>query len=377
MNRRVAGVVPVSISLLALAILGNSLAIQNEIKTLEIGESAPSFDLPGVDGKRYRLEDFQSHPILVVIFTCNHCPTAQAYEERIKQMVDDYREQGVGFVAVSPNDPDAIRLDELDYSDLNDSLEEMRLRAEERNFNFPYLYDGEDQEASRAYGPTATPHVFIFDESRKLRYRGRIDDNEREPDQVTSRDTRDAIDALLHGSTVPTETTRTFGCSIKWSDKKGLVEKAQQEWAQEAVSVSVADRETIEHIIRNESENLRLINFWATWCGPCVVEFPFLIEINRMYRGREFEMITISMEQPDKLESVLRFLEKQQASTRNFLFPGNAYELFDLLPAEATGALPVTLLVKPGGKLLYLHEGLIDPLEVKRAIVGFLGNTYR
>ena len=114
----------------------------SKISPLEIGADAPDFGLAGVDGKEYRLADFADAKILVIVFTANHCPTAQAYEERIMQLVTDYKNKGVAVVAISPNDPLAVRLDELGYSDMGDSLEDMKLRAAERKFNFPYLCAG-------------------------------------------------------------------------------------------------------------------------------------------------------------------------------------------------------------------------------------------
>ena len=165
---------------------------------LPIGSPAPDFALPGIDGKIHKLSDYRDSPFLVVMFICNHCPTSQLYEGRIKKLVADYSSKGVGFVAIQPNDPRAIRLSELGYTDVSDSLEEMKIRAAYRHFNFPYLYDGETQAAARAYGAQATPHVFIFDRDRKLRYEGRIDNAQRES-LVKVQDARDALDALLAG----------------------------------------------------------------------------------------------------------------------------------------------------------------------------------
>src|SRR5215218_3122760 len=130
-------------------------------KTLEIGAGAPDFKLQSVDGKMYSLASFKSAQVLVIIFTCNHCPTAQAYEDRIIKLVSDYKSKGVAVVAVNPNDPKSVRLDELGYADLGDSFDEMKLRAKQKAFNFPYLFDGETETMSKAYGPVATPHVFI------------------------------------------------------------------------------------------------------------------------------------------------------------------------------------------------------------------------
>ena len=141
---------------------------QTDYPTLEIGVAAPDFSLPGTDGRIYSLADFKAN-ILVIIFTCNHCPTAQTYEDRIISLFDKYSKRGVDFVAISPNDPQSVRLDELGYTDLGDELEDMKIRAEYKGFNFPYLYDGDTQESSKKYGPVATPHVFIFDKDRKLK----------------------------------------------------------------------------------------------------------------------------------------------------------------------------------------------------------------
>ncbi|HWR74497.1 MAG TPA: thioredoxin family protein, partial [Bacteroidales bacterium] len=167
---------------------------QDEYRTLEIGKKAPDFNLPGVDGQMHSLSGFNDHSILVVIFTCNHCPTAQSYEERIISLVNDYQGRGVGFVAISPNDPLAIRLNELAYTDVGDDLESMKIRAKAKGFNFPYLYDGENQNVSRAYGPVATPHVFIFDAESIVQYAGRIDDSEEGVTDETKHDTRNALD---------------------------------------------------------------------------------------------------------------------------------------------------------------------------------------
>jgi peroxiredoxin len=346
-------------------------------KTLEIGAQAPDFNLPGVDGKKYTLASFVKADILVVIFTCNHCPTAQAYEERMKKLTADYKNKGVAIVAISPNDPKAVRLDELGYSDMSDSLEEMKIRAIDKKFNFLYLYDGEKQKVSRAYGPVSTPHVFIFDKERKLRYAGRIDDSEKSKG-VKSRDTRNAIEALLAGKEVPAQKTRTFGCSIKWSDKRDSVQKAFENWAKESVDVEMIDAEGIKKLVKNDSGKLRLFNVWATWCGPCVIEFDELVTINRMYRGRDFEMITLSGDSPDRKDAVLSFLKKKQASTKNYLFDSeNKYEMMAAIDTYSPGGIPYTILVKPGGEVIYRRLGLINPLELKKVIVEYLGRTYQ
>lgn len=365
----------IALVLISLGTLVNASAFDGA-RTIEIGDAAPDFNLPGVDGRNYRLSDFADAAILVVVFTCNHCPTAQAYERRLQLLADDYRGKGVALVAISPNDPKAVRLDELGYTDLSDSLDEMKIRAKDRSFTFPYLYDGDEQKVSRAYGPMATPHVFIFDKDRKLRYAGRVDDSEK-PDKVRSSDARNAIEALLAGSPVPVDKTKTFGCSIKWSDKRPSVKSAFDHWANEPVLLDVIDEKGIQALVQNDSKKLRLINVWATWCGPCVIEFPELVTINRMYRGRDFELITISADAPEKKDEALTFLKKQQASSRNYIFSvENKYKLVDAVDKEWPGALPYTLLIEPGGKVIYRVLGELSPLDLKKAIVGRLGRYY-
>ncbi len=345
-------------------------------KTLEIGASAPDFNLPGIDGKYYKLADFANADILVVIFTCNHCPTAQAYESRIKKLAAGYKDKGVAIVAISPNDPNAVRLDELGYSDLGDTLEDMKIRAEHKKFNFPYLYDGMTEKVSRMYGPVSTPHVFIFNRARKLRYVGRIDDSEN-PKNIKTHDTRDAIEALLAGKDVPVSKTRTFGCSIKWSDKRDSVGKALEDWSKEDVSLQMIDAAGVKKIVANNSDKLLLINIWATWCGPCVTEFDELVTINRIYRRRDFELITISADSLDHKDKVLKFLKEKEASGKNYLFDSeDKYALMEAVDKESPGGIPYTILVKPGGEIIYRRIGLIEPLELKRTIVEYLGRYF-
>jgi thiol-disulfide isomerase/thioredoxin len=346
------------------------------IKPLEIGTAAPDFSLIGVDGKSYRLSDFADAKILVIVFTANHCPTAQAYEARIMQLVTDYKNKGVAVVAISPNDPLAVRLDELSYSDMGDSFEDMKIRAEERKFNFPYLYDGDTQEVAKKYGPVSTPHVFIFDKERKLQYTGAID-NAEEPNKIKKSFARDAIDALLEGKEITIKKMKTFGCSIKWADKRGSARKALADWAKEPVEVNFIDVNGIKEIMKNNSGKLRLVNLWATWCGPCVIEMPELVTINRMYRARAFEMVTISGDTPGKKDEVIKFLRDKQVSCTNYQFNSeDKTELGEALDKGWEGGIPYTVIIKPGGEIIYRNVGVIEPLEVKKVIVGYLGRYY-
>ena len=287
------------ITALAVCFSGFTLKMEDGHKTLEIGATAPDFSLPGIDGKTYTLESFKDAKVLAVVFMCNHCPTSQAYEDRVIKLTNDYAPKGVSVVAINPNHPASLRLDELGYSDVGDSYEEMKVRAKNAHFNFPYLYDGDTEIASNKYGPVSTPHIFIFDKDRKLRYQGRIDDTENPKKTPHSQDARNAIDALLSGKEIPVTVTKVFGCSIKWAEKSVWIDKAKIAWSKEPVKLDTIDAKGIAELLKNHSDKLRLINVWATWCGPCVEEFPDFVTMNRMYRDRGFEFVSISADDPE------------------------------------------------------------------------------
>lgn len=351
----------------------------DDVPTLPIGAKAPDFKLPCVDGKTYTLASFSRSKILMIVFTCNHCPTAQAYEDRIIQLTKDYSSKGVSVVAIMPNDPDAIRVDELGYTDLGDTFAEMKLRAKQKKYNFPYLYDGKTQSVAKAYGPVATPHVFIFDKERKLRYQGRIDDVEKPTKTPANFDTRNALDALLANSEPPVKTTKVFGCSIKWASKSNWIAEYKDKWAREPVDIEMIDENGIKDLLKNKSDKLRLINVWATWCGPCVTEFPDFITIHRMYRGRDFEFISISADDPSNKEKVLKFLKQKQASNNNYLFStDDKYKLIEAVDPKWQGALPYTIIVEPGGNIVYAKQGPVDIPALKKTIVEnkFMGRYY-
>jgi len=275
---------------------------------LAVGSPAPDFSLPGVDGKIHRLADYAASPVLVVVFTCNHCPIAQMYEERIQQLETDYSHRGLAIVAIQPNDPKAIRIDELDSSDISDSLDEMKIRVEYKHLHYPYLYDGETQSATRAYGPQATPHVFVFDKDRKLRYEGRMDNSYRK-EMVNTQDARNAIEALLANRVVPVKHTGVFGCSTKWQEKAASRAEALRKIEEQPVKLEMATAADLKRLRENHAKRMALISFWATWCGSCIDEFADFQDTFQMYKDRDLDLITIAANMPDEKPSVLRMLE--------------------------------------------------------------------
>ncbi|MCC5937304.1 MAG: redoxin domain-containing protein [Lunatimonas sp.] len=343
---------------------------EKPIATLKPGDQAPDFDLPGIDGRNYTLADFDGD-VLVINFTCNHCPTAQAYEERFNKLVADYSSKGVDFLAISPNSPIAVLPEELGYTDLNDDFEAMKIRAKDMDYRFPYLYDGDEHHFSTLYGPTATPHVFVFDKNRKLTYQGRIDASEK-PGTGQSEDLKFAIEQTLAGSTLPADRaiTPAFGCSIKWAWKNEWTIKVNEDWKKKEVTLERLTLDGLSKLLENPSDNLLLVNFWATWCGPCIVEYPEFIEIQRMYGDRDFEFASVSLDNPDSFDKALKFLKNKYSATNNYLVDNDdKYAIIDVVKNDWDGSLPLTLLIEPGGTVYERIPGTIDPLDLRRKIV--------
>jgi peroxiredoxin len=345
--------------------------------TLALGSQAPDFSLPGVDGQIHKLSDYASSPILVVVFTCNHCPIAQMYEKRIQQLATDYKDKGVAVVAIQGNDPQAIRIDELDSSDVSDTLPEMKIRVQYKHLTYPYLYDGDTQKVTRAYGPQATPHVFIFDQQRHLRYEGRIDNSYR-TELVKTQDARNAIDALFAHKEVAVKHTGVFGCSTKWSEKAAGRQAALEKINEQPVTVETISQAELTKLRTNPSHQMMLVDFWATWCGSCIVEFADLQDTLRMYGARDYSVVTVSANMPDEQPGVLRFLQKKHATSRNYLFDSQdtaaSQTAFD---PKWDSAVPYTILLSGDGKVLYKQLGSVDLLELKRTILANLPSDYK
>jgi thiol-disulfide isomerase/thioredoxin len=301
--------------------------------------------------------------------------------------------KGVAVVAINPNSLEGLMVEELGYAKYSDSYDEMKLYAKERGFNFPYLYDGATQATAKAYGCLCTPHLFIFDQDRRLRYKGRFDDSELpDPGSVHSRDGAAAMEALLAGGPVPVEVTRPMGCSTKWMTKQSKVAEGNEAWKNLPVSIGRVDAAGLAALAANPTNRLRVINLWATWCVPCVEEFPGLVLISRRFEMRDFDLITVSVDKPQDEGKALAFLNRQHAAvppdakasvaaqgrtTNNFIYtgpPGDA--LAQALDPKWPGGYPYTVVIAPGGRVIY-RSGALDIPDFQSRLVDMLGVYYK
>jgi len=343
---------------------------------LPIGSAAPDFALPGVDGKIHRLADYAASPVLAIVFTCNHCPIAQLYEQRIQRLYGDYRDKGVAVVAIQPNAPEALRIDELDSSDMSDTLAEMKIRAAYKHLTYPYLYDGETQAVARAYGPQATPHVFVFDRSRRLRYEGRVDNSYR-VELVKMQDARNAIDAVLADQPVAVTHTGVFGCSTKWKEKEAERLEALRKLEETPVNLELASAGDLRALRANAAKKLTLVSFWDTRCHTCIEQFADLEATYRMYSVRGFDLVTVATNFPGESAGVQEVLEKEHATSRNMLFAaGDGAPAGRAFDPEWDSTVPYTALIAPDGRMVYRKRGAMDMLELRRTILANMDWEY-
>jgi len=339
------------------------LVERQEVTELALGQSCPDFALYATDGTLYRRDDFDDDEILIVVFLSNHCPESQNIENQLVSFQGSIPD-GVAMIGISGNSPIATPLDRLGYSDLDDSYDSMKERVVQKGFNFPYLYDGDDQAVSLKFGPQMLPTAYVFDGDRRLYAKtnflrsdiGRLST---------------LISDILSGTPMAQgRDMEVFGCPVHWSWESKEVEEEVEEWRTRQVLLHQADINDLAKILSGDPHYLKVINFWATWCGPCKKEFPDFLKISRQFQTRPVQFITISVDGPEKQDEAFDFLNQVHAPLQNYILNDVREDsVRAAIGQEWDGSIPLTLLIGPSGMISKRWSGPFNQLELKRSIV--------
>jgi peroxiredoxin len=346
-----------------------------EHPVLPIGSPLPDFNLPGIDGKTHSSDEYKNAKILAIVFESNHCPVSIAYESRIRGIYEAYKDRGLQLVAINPNNPSTVALNELGYTDMTDDMADMKIRAGLRHIDWPYLYDGDTQTTTIKFGAVATPHIFIFDQDHKLRYEGRIDDATAIA-KVKVNDARNAIDALLAGQPVPVASTQTFGCSTKWlSSHSAGVARERTKLDAEPVSLTPASADDLKTLRANNTGKTVVVEFWSLKCKECLAAFNDYETTWWMYRLRKFDMITVSTDSPKDSAAVLDYLKQQHAGGKNLQFDSTDAKALQAAVGEKWKlGTPFAMVIGPDGTVVYQKTGKADVLDVRRHVLATIPN---
>jgi peroxiredoxin len=339
-------------------------------RTLAIGDPAPDFALPGIDGKTHRLSDYSGPDVLMILFTSNHCPTSHGIEQRLMKLRNDYRNRSFALVVINPNHPEGLSVNELGYGEYGDSFEEMKPYAAMNGWDFPYLYDGDKQLTARAYGCLATPHVFLFDKQRKLRYAGAFDDSRYPQEETVQKHyVRDALESMFAGRAVAVELTRPFGCSTKWREKHAGHVATEASWTRIPVNLERIDAAGIAALRANPTDKYRLFNVWATWCAPCVEEMPELSDMHTQLSPKGVQVVGIGIDTP---ANVAQFVKRMQVSYPLVVAGIEGAELARQF-GNASGALPYTVLIDRQGRVVHRILGRVRIESLTRQAASLAG----
>jgi thiol-disulfide isomerase/thioredoxin len=266
-------------------------------RKLSVGDQAPDWsELIGTDDKKHSLENYRDFSVLVIVFTCNHCPVAKMYEDRFVAFSKQYKKKGVSFVAISCSLFPA------------DRLEKMKQHSDEKKYPFDYVTDP-TQQTGRDYGATATPHVFVLNKKRQIAYMGAFDDS-KDPQKAERHYVRDAVEALLAKKKIEIIETRQFGCAIEYRKKLSG-----------DIALKVVGPREFKAVLAKQKGKVVVVDFWATWCLPCLKHFPKTVGWSCKYPKNKLVVISLSMDDsdPESKEAALTFLKKQNATIINLM----------------------------------------------------------
>jgi len=320
--------------------------------TLAIGQPAPDFTLKDLAGKTHALKDYRGQ-IVVVGFIATECPISNAYNERMRAIADEYKDRHIVFLGINSNDPE--------------KLSQVREHAKKSHLTFPIFKD-EGNKVADAYGAVRTPEMFVIDAEGTLRYHGRIDNNPELP-RVKRSDLREALNELLAGKPVSIPQANAFGCAIK-RVKASQAAAAPPKASQPETLVALIKPADFPKLKQQAQGKVLIVNFWATWCGPCVAEFPEFVALDAKYRDQGVKIIGISADETADIKSkVIPFVKEAKAKFEIFVQDvDDPQEMIDIVSKEWSGALPATFIFDRQGKLAYSRYGIIDRDQLVAAL---------
>ncbi|MBS1787329.1 MAG: redoxin domain-containing protein [Acidobacteria bacterium] len=366
--KRIALFLFVAIVMLATVNLGSRAQASS---ALAIGAAAPDFELTDLSGQPHSLSSYRGKPTIIA-FISARCPISNLYKDRIKAVVEDYSKRGVNFVAIN--------------SSADESLEEVRAHAEANKLDFTILKD-ENNVVADAYAAERTPKVYVLDGEGMLRYRGRID-NSQNIRLAKQHDLRAALDELLAGKPVTVADTQAMGCVIKRVQDlaqnkaaKPVAGKTTKPVPAKPAATSAAMPKVLPlkpaafpAMIKASAGKVVVVNFWATWCGPCVAEFPEFVKLDNEYRAKGgVRFVHISADDMTDLKKATAFLAKENSKADQFIQDtDDPQEMIDVVLKEWEGTLPATFVYDKSGKMIFHRLGIIDRdvliAEIERAL---------
>lgn len=319
-----------------------------------VGQAVPDFALKDTQGKLHALKAYRGK-YLVIGFVGTKCPISAAYSERMNGVSNDYKAKDVVFIGVNSN--------------ANEPLNLVKEHAAKAKFGFSILKDNGNVVAD-IFGASVTPEMYVIDQAGVLRYHGRVD-NASDAARVERQDLRVALDELLAGKPISKPDLKAFGCQIKRVGGKTIT--MAQPAAKAPVTndlVKLLKPAEFAKLKADSAGKVLLINFWATWCAPCIAEFPEFVKIDQEFRDKGVRLISISTDEKSDLEKmVIPFLKKQKATFEAFLSDADdPQELIDVVDKNWSGALPATFVFDKKGKLSYTKYGIIDRQELLKEL---------
>jgi hypothetical protein len=334
------------------------------------------FNLRCVNGEMYNNKDLMGKTGAALIFLSNHCKVSQQFQKNVILRNKIWIEQGIKLTVISPNYEKAILPDELAYTDAGDSFEEMKERAENENYNFPYIYDGKNQIITKSLKVKITPSAYLFNKYGKLIYCGRLGNHEK-PEELKNAEFSQAIERLLKENYSYTR-TKVYGTSIKFQEDLNLVERVRKRYAQETIYLNYANKRKLNFFLKQETKYPRFFYIWTIYDNQTQTRENLIgISANyKIFRKRGLKVYTICICEENEKEKALEILKRAQLSTLNFYT--SAKEISDLSKLrDSVGfkTTPFCRLLSGDGKFDYGTNGVIDQKSLKKAFLRVLNKN--